>query len=87
MLRFISFKVRQNEHQSIDVFIDGTPTVIQYGHEMQSIGVFIRNDTRENYPRIILAFESGITVYVENAAAVLQMAVALPVEFKGTFKK
>lgn len=84
---FYSFKVRKNEHQSIDLLIDRAPTVVQYGHEMQSTGVFIRNNTRENYLRVILAFDSGITVYVENAAAVLQMAVALPVEFKGMFRK
>ncbi|KAL9985293.1 hypothetical protein ACROYT_G007678 [Oculina patagonica] len=76
-------EVQQNEHQSIDVLIDGTPSVIDYGHELQSTGVFIKNSSRENYPRVILAFSSGITVYVENAA-VLQMAVAVPVEFKGT---
>ncbi|KAJ7394079.1 hypothetical protein OS493_003754 [Desmophyllum pertusum] len=77
-----SIQVQRNDLQSINVCIDGIPSVIDYGHEQQATGVFIRNSSRENNPRVILAFNSGITVYVENAA-VLQMAVAVPVEFKG----
>ena len=76
------FQVQRDELQLIEVLIDGIPRVIEYEHELQSAKVFIRNDTRESYPRIILAFSSGITVYVESAT-VLQMAVAVPVEFKG----
>ncbi|PFX16980.1 Sushi domain-containing protein 2 [Stylophora pistillata] len=74
-------QVQQNEWQSIDVLVDGK--LIALGHELQSKGVFIKNSTRENNPRVILAFNSGITVYVENAAPVLQMAVVVPVRFKG----
>jgi len=75
-------QVQRNELQLIEVLIDGIPSVIEHNHELQSAGVFIRNSTRGSYPRVILAFSSGITVYVESAA-VLQMAVAVPVEFKG----
>ena len=73
--------MQQNEWQSIDVLVDGK--LIALGHELQSKGVFIKNSTRENNPRVILAFNSGITVYVENAAPVLQMAVVVPIRFKG----
>ena len=65
------------------MLIDGTLSVIDHGHELESRGAFIRNSSRENNPRVILAFSSGITVYIENAAAVLQMAVVVPVQFKG----
>lgn len=74
--------MQQNERQLIEVLIDGIPKVIEYGHELRSAGVIVRNASRESYPRVILAFNSGITVYVESAA-VLQMAVTVPVEFKG----
>ena len=65
------------------MLIDGKLSVIDHGHELQSEGVFVRNSSRENNPRVILTFRSGITVYIENAAAVLQMAVVVPVQFKG----
>ena len=56
--------------------------MIDFSQELQFTGVFIKNTSRENYLRVVLAFTSGITVYVENAA-VLQLAVSVPVEFKG----
>lgn len=70
-----------NERQTIDILVDRK--LVIFDHELQSRGVLIKNSLRENNPRVIAAFSSGITVYVENAAPVLQMAVVVPVKFKG----
>ena len=70
-----------NERQTIDILVDGKLVVFDY--EPQTRGVFIKNSSRENNSRVVVAFSSGITVYVENAAPVLQMAVVVPVKFKG----
>ena len=76
-------QVHQDISRSVSVlFINGVEKVIDFGHELQTTGVLVRNSSRGNYPRVVLAFICGITVYVENAA-VLQMAVTVPVEFKG----
>ena len=79
-------QVHQDSSRSVSVlFINGVEKVIDFGHELQTTGVLIRNTSRGNYPTVVLAFICGITVYVENAA-VLQMAVTVPVEFKGILK-
>lgn len=74
-------QMQLNERQTIDILVDRK--LVIFDHELQSRGVLIKNSLRENNPRVIAAFTSGITVYVENAAPVLQMAVVVPVKFKG----
>lgn len=75
-------QVHHDVSNSMVLLINGERKVIDFGQELQTTEALIRNNSRENYLRVVLEFTCGITVYVESAA-VLQLALTVPVEFKG----
>ncbi|XP_074615471.1 protein mesh-like [Acropora palmata] len=78
-------QVQRDKSQPFVLLIDGEQTIIEFGRELQAWGVSIRNTSRGEHLRLVIAFICGITVYIEDAA-VLQVAVTVPVEFKGKTK-
>ncbi|XP_068710936.1 protein mesh-like [Montipora foliosa] len=76
-----TIQVHRDTSNSFVLLIDGKQRAIDFHHDLQSRGVSIRNSSRGDHLRLVIAFDCGITVYVENAA-VLQLALTVPVEFK-----
>ena len=80
--KHFNLKVQRGDQDSIEVLVDGIKKPIFSGDLIELPGVLVRQTPRGNNSRVIIIFNSGITVYIENAV-VLQMAVSLPSIFKG----